>query len=178
MEMKRIIFFFLAASLYSCMSYDELITQGLEYSENGKPDEAKICFEKALSKDSTRPDAYYGLGFLQAENCRSNQTGCEYAINHFTQVIRLDSNFRHALYNRANCFMELGMYRQALNDLTTRFSVEKEDVDYFVNRTLCYLQLGDTLNAKYAYKNAVKLNLSRQSDYFDNIFDLYDSQHE
>jgi tetratricopeptide (TPR) repeat protein len=165
-----IISFFLSTLLHSCVSYDDLISQGKEYYDDGNKDEAQNNFEKALIKDSSRADAYYGMGFILADKCRTKHKGCEYAVNYFNQVIRIDSNFRHAFYNRANCFIELGKYKEALHDLNTTFSIAKEDADYFGNRSICYLYLGDTLNAMSSYKRSVILNSDKQSDFMDLIF--------
>ncbi|MFK7783913.1 MAG: tetratricopeptide repeat protein [Crocinitomicaceae bacterium] len=178
MKNVLIISFILSALLASCVSYDELINQGKEEYDNGNAEEAQLSFEKALKKDSTRPDAYYGLGFLLAEKCRAKQTGCEYGVNYFTQVIRIDSNYRHAFYNRANCFMELGQYKEALHDLNTPASINKQDADYLGNRSICYLNVGDTLNALTSYKEAVKLNFGKRSEYMDLIFQEYSSRNE
>jgi tetratricopeptide (TPR) repeat protein len=162
--------FFLLAILASCVSYDELIAQGKEHLDKGNIEEAKSTFEEALKKDSTRADAYYGLGYLLAEKCRNQHEGCEYAVNYFTKVIKIDSNFRHAFYNRANCFIELGKHEEALHDLNSSFSVAKEDADYHGNRAVCYLYLGDTLNAMSSYRKSVELQYSKRSDYLDRLF--------
>jgi len=176
--MKNILFIsiILGALLPSCVSYDDLINQGKEEYDNGDIEEAQLSFEKALKKDNTRPDAYYGLGFLLADQCRAQQTGCEYGVNYFTQVIRIDSNFRHAFYNRAGCFIELGKYEEALHDLNIPLSISKEDADYFGNRSICYLNIGDTLNAMTSYKEAVKRDFDKRSDYMDFIFKEFRSR--
>lgn len=173
-----IISLILAAMFQSCVSYDDLINQGKEKLDNGKSEEAQMSFQKALSKDSTRADAHYGLGFIFAEKCRAEHTGCEHAVNYFTHVIKIDSNFRHAFYNRANCFIELGRYSEALHDLTTTSSVAKEDADYIRNRSICHLHVGDTLSAMTSYYQAVRINIDKQSDYMELIFKEYNSRNK
>lgn len=162
--------------LQSCISYDELIDQGKRQFDEGNIVEAKSSFEKALEKDSTKADAYYGLGFLLAEECRSKHSGCEYAVNFFTQVIKIDSNFRHVFYNRANCFMELENYTAALHDLNIQQSIEKEDADYHRNRSFCYLQIGDTSNAIVFYKKSISLDFNKKSEYMEQLIQRYNSR--
>jgi tetratricopeptide (TPR) repeat protein len=124
----------------------------------------------AIRKNDKRIDAYYGIGFAYANNCKKMQVDCQKSIGYFTQVIALDSSYRHAFYNRANCYMVMGRYDEAISDLSNPISLSKADADYAGNRSYCYLQIGDTIHAHESYVQATRLNQDKTSEYMDKLF--------
>jgi tetratricopeptide (TPR) repeat protein len=172
------VFSFLMTFLFasSCVNYDRLIEEGKKESESGNQVEAIIKFNKALLKDDKRIEAYYGLGFSYGENCKKIDTNCQQSIDFFTQVIEMDSSYRHAFYNRANNYIQIKDFEAALKDLTNKYTINKIDADYYGNRSICYLETGDTVLSHANYVYAVKLNQSKQSYYLENIFDRYFSR--
>jgi tetratricopeptide (TPR) repeat protein len=185
MKVKIVTAFIIFFGLVSCIDskpdvviltssdYDNLIEAGHKFAASGRQNDAIQQFSYALSIDSTRIEAYYGLGFVYNQNCTQKHIDCQKAIDYCTKAIRIDSSYRHAFYNRANCYAVMKQYEKALMDLTNRFSLGKEDADYYAIRVVCCLNVGDTLLAHENYTQAVQLNKFKQIDQLDQLFANY-----
>lgn len=59
---------------------------------------------------------------------------CERAISDYTQALRLEPSYAHALNNRAYTFMRLQMYSEALSDLNQAIHVSPDYTQALMNR--------------------------------------------
>ena len=152
--------------------YEQLMHDGRDLAESGEYDEAILLFEQALALDTTKVEAYYGLGFAYGNKCREHSVGCDKSLYYLDHVIRIDSSYRYAYYNRAGCYMALEEFEKAIHDLDNQIAISKsEDPDYYANRAICYLELDDKSSAYKDYLQACLLDRSRQSAYMDSIFE-------
>jgi tetratricopeptide (TPR) repeat protein len=168
--MKTFVILLIPILFSSCTSYKKLIEQGKEFAKAGEIDKAINSFTKATYKNNSRIQAYYGLGYAYSTKCSSLNLDCQKSIDYFTHVIKLDSNYRHALFNRAYTYMLQGHYDKALQDLNHQSCFEKQDADYCGNRMTCYLILGDTSKAFLQYNKALEFDPSKKSDFLDQLF--------
>ena len=89
------------AVLAGCSSYDEHIDEGSRLAELKMYEEAVYEFERAVTKDSKRGDAFYHLAklSLDMENYHNAVRGFGIAISKFTETIRLNPDDDAELYN-------------------------------------------------------------------------------
>lgn len=74
-------------------------------------DEAKGKLKTALKLDSDLPEAHYFMGNYDYFNYRTNQ-----ALKHYNKAIKLQPEYRDALYMRAAAYAEIEEYSLALRD--------------------------------------------------------------
>ena len=146
-----------------------LINISKKLALNNNTDRAIAVLKKALKIDSTRIEAYYGLGYCYTQNCYENKLNCDKGIHYLNICIEKDKNYRNALFNRATCKSNLGNLKGALVDLNNAIKKDSTDSDYFMNRAWVKLQLKDTVGTCLDYKRAIKLGEVKGNKRFKNL---------
>ena len=71
-------------------------------------------FSKIIELDPLNTNAYYYRGWIYSDYLPNYQK----AIDDFTQILSLDSNYFGALNNRANAYRSAGLYENAIADFS------------------------------------------------------------
>lgn len=100
-------------------------------------------YNKALEKDPLFRQAYTGKAFVEMRS-----TDFENAIVDATKAIELKENRDVVYYTRMTAYSALGEYEKAMTDCNKLIAMRSpRRIDYMVDRSLLYLNMGDSENA-------------------------------
>jgi tetratricopeptide (TPR) repeat protein len=100
-------------------STEAYYARGLYFQNSGELDKAVADYKQILAFDPDYPQAYYNLGFIEA-NYKNNYRK---AVEYFTQAIAKKKYYVEALYNRGYCYEELGDKKNAVADYGAALSI-------------------------------------------------------
>lgn len=125
---------------------------GLLVSDEHKLDELGL-----QSLDSSEVSKLYVKAYHLTNSLLENQGDWGMAIAAWHKVVRLDSSYRHTMYNRSLCYWMNNDSLEAIRDLSAAIILRPNESDYWNNRGSMYLEMGDTLNACKDYQKAEDL---------------------
>lgn len=129
---------------------DAYVELGIIYAGRNIP-LAEQYYKNALRSDPNSREAMYGLGLYYQDNDRLNE-----ALEIYTQLTRVDSNYVNAYYNMGFINYEmLKDYKLALNHFNRAVRANPEHVPSIYMRGLCFEARGDIQNAKGQYQLAL-----------------------
>jgi tetratricopeptide (TPR) repeat protein len=130
---------------------DAYVELGIIYSDRNIP-LAEQYYKNALRSDPNSREAMYGLGLYYQDNDRLNE-----ALEIYTQLTRLDSNYVNAYYNMGFINYEmLKDYNLALDNFNRAVRANPDHVSSIYMRGLCFEARGDIQNAKGQYQLALR----------------------
>jgi len=110
-------------------------------------------FKNAIAIDSSTVDAYYDLGLYYQNNDMLNE-----AINTYKQIEKVDPSFASSYYNIGYIYLELlNISDQAIPYFTKAINADPNYYKAVYNRGLAYEKLGDVINAKKDYREALRI---------------------
>lgn len=139
-----------------------LVKEGLEKLASGRPEEALLDAQKAISLDAYSAEAYY-LRARAAHDIGLKQE----ALKDYDKAIAIDPRFTKALVNRALIKGGLGNLKGALTDLNAAIAIDPTFATAFSNRGVTRGALNDRKGAISDFNKAVKLN-PRYADAYRN----------
>jgi tetratricopeptide (TPR) repeat protein len=84
------------------------------------------------------------------------------AVTDYTRILNVNGKDKNALQNRAQAYLVLGRYKDALDDLNSLISVDPSYVPAFRLRANCYKKLNDPMKARADLKQANALEKKDQ----------------
>lgn len=116
------------------------------------------------NSDEYLPGLYFerGTAYLEAADIPDNYI---YAINDFSESIRLNPRNAVAYNNRGNAYKNLGNYVNALEDLEKAAELSPENPSIYFNLGLAYFAAGDKGSAILNIKKAAGLGSMEALDY-------------
>jgi predicted O-linked N-acetylglucosamine transferase (SPINDLY family) len=121
---------------------NEILNKGLTFHKAGKLEEAKLIYEKLLTKDQNNFELINLLGVISLQQRNFND-----AITQINKAISINSN-HHALYNNLGvAYKEMEQYDNAIKNFKKATELEP-------NYAEAYNNLGIIFKKKYQYKEA------------------------
>lgn len=88
---------------------------------------------------------------------KANTGDTKAAIDNFSKAIALDSLYADAYNNRANVYITLKQFDEALNDFNKAIHINPNDPFYYYNRALAKIKMGKPRTAIEDYDKVVEL---------------------
>ena len=137
------------------------------YLDEEKPDSALIFVDKILTIDDNHPLGR--MAFAKYYHWKAHQLLAERkfkevplwlakAIHQYDRVLKRDSTYAEAYYNRGFAYIELKSYDRALNDLKNAIKYNPTDYRAYFMLGSIYEYYKDYKTALNYYKKALKLN--------------------
>ncbi len=143
--------------------------RGLVYISSGEDDLGMQDFEQAISIQSSLAkrynEEYANLNNIYGLRASNFYKDHQVAVNYFTRVIQINSEYENVYVLRGYSFFELGMYDEAISDLTiglekiSRQISENSIAQIYLLRARAFDQKEDYLNAIDDYTHAIELSL-------------------
>ena len=121
---------------------NEILNKGLTLHKAGKLEEAKLIYEKLLTKDQNNFELINLLGVISLQQKNFND-----AITQINKAISINSN-HHALYNN------LGVVYKEIEEHESAIKNFKKAIELNPNYAEAYNNLGVIFKKKYQYKEA------------------------
>ena len=122
-------------------------------------------------KRSAYTEFLKGLNFLrkvsEAQTRKEKQEHCGNAIKHFTEAIKLKSDYEAAYTNRGIAYADKGDFVAAFGDFNKAIDLNPEYADAYVNRGNAYADKGDFAAAFGDYSKAIDLNPADATAYYN-----------
>jgi Tfp pilus assembly protein PilF len=135
---------------------------GKEFNKNNKfrsfNDYMDKTGENQIHIKDGRPDLNFTKTvFFFIGECHLNLNDKKKAIHYFSHTLQIDSSNFDALNRRAFCYFEGKDYPKAIPDLTKLIEIQKHE-GLFLNRGMCYKNLGEKEKAISDFNEALELN--------------------
>ena len=140
------------------------ITKGVALDELGKPQDAIVWYDKALSLDKNDTDAMYNKGVALDELGKPQD-----AIVWYDKALSLDKNDTDAMYNKGVALDELGKPQDAIVWYDKALSLDKNDTDAMDNKGVALDELGKPQDAIVWFDKALNQTQSNKVVDFDII---------
>ena len=141
--------------------FDSQFSAGLEHLEQGHPELAVDCFERAIDLDPNVSQAFYNRAL-----CYEVIGNFALALADFSQTAELDPNDTDAYLGKANCHYELGNFHAALVELERADELDKtSDVEGL--RGLTYFALGENEQAIGDFTRALERHPEKRIIHFN-----------
>jgi Tfp pilus assembly protein PilF len=124
--------------LESC-SWQEQFKKGNDLANRGDHVEAIKCFLVTVKHNPEHSRAWNNIGVSKL--CLSKP---EEAVTAFKKALRIDSNYRDALHNRALAYSDVGELDSAMDDLNRAISLDPEHWASYKHRSILNQMLGDS----------------------------------
>ena len=169
-----IVVFLTAVICFGQDTAEQILAKGVEYAADGKFQEGKEEFEKALKVDplygsakrylkliaevdegkiKTNAAIRYFKGVTYGEKGQLDQ-----AIADFTKAIEIDSKFAMPYGGRAYAFFLKAQYDQGIADCTKAIEIDPELAMAYINRGIAYADKGQYGQAISDFSKAIELN--------------------
>ena len=122
----------------SC-SWQEQFKKGNDLANRGDHVEAIKCFLVTVKHNPEHSRAWNNIGVSKL--CLSKP---EEAVTAFKKALRIDSNYRDALHNRALAYSDVGELDSAMDDLNRAISLDPEHWASYKHRSILNQMLGDS----------------------------------
>lgn len=125
---------------------------GLVYQDQGRLEQAKLAYQKAIINDSTYAKAYNALGTLYEKNNLLEQ-----ALSFFQAAIRHQPDYDHAYYNLGNTLYKKGLVQEAIQDYQQALKLNPHHSKALNNLGVIYMMEGALQEAINAFEETLKL---------------------
>lgn len=149
--------------------YHAYMQLGLLFSVKHNP-LAVDYYNNALSLNPQSTETYYALGLYYQQNEQYNK-----AIESYTSLLKIDPKNKFAHFNLGYIHLVyLQVYDVAAKHFTDAINSDKNYAEAWYNRGYCFELLGDVMNAKNDYQQAIMLrpNYQRAIDGQNRIDDI------
>jgi tetratricopeptide (TPR) repeat protein len=146
--------------------YHAFIQLGLIYATKHNPLAADY-YNNALKLNHKSTEVYYDLGLYYQENEQYNK-----AIEAYTALLKIDPKFKAAHYNLGYIHLVyLMVYDVAARHFSDAINCDPNYAEAWYNRGYCYELLGNVMQAKADYQQAIKIkpNYQRAIDGMNRI---------
>jgi predicted O-linked N-acetylglucosamine transferase (SPINDLY family) len=166
---------------------DALVQEGRSLHQQGRLDDARLCYERALQVQPRHFFAQYLLGviayqtgepaqsvalirsairidprYAKAHNHLGNALLAmgefESAIESYCAAVALDPNYAEAMCNRGNAYFDLGEFATAIESFDQAIDVRPGHTLAYTNRGLCQLSLGRYAEALADFDTVIALD--------------------
>lgn len=137
--------------------------KGVGNVKNQKLEDAGKDFNNCITIDSTRPEAYKNLAYVQVQLEKTDA-----AIKNYKEVIKIDPKDIEAMSSLANLYSNEKKFQQVIDLMDQVLAVEPGNVDAIAQKAMAYDYMGETEKAFEAYEEA----LANRPDDKDLIFNL------
>ena len=145
----------------SCEKYAVLMFLGLCYTDMGANEMAIKTYEKLLSYDMSKSDAWSNLGYVY-----KRLGNFEKQVECYTQAISFDKSNPYAYNNLAQALFTQGLYEEAIPHATKALEIKANMHQSASCLSMCYCALGDDEKceeyAKIAIANGTNENGLRE----------------
>ena len=131
----------------SC-SWQEQFNKGNDLANRGDHLEAIKCFLVTVKHNPEHAKAWNNIGVSKL--CLSKP---EEAVIAFKKALRIDSDYRDALHNRALAYSDVGELDSAMDDLNRAISLDPEHWASYKHRSILNQMLGDS---EQSFKDYIK----------------------
>jgi tetratricopeptide (TPR) repeat protein len=121
--------------------------------EQGKVDEAKAEFERAVAQKPGLAEAHFKLGFIAEQQGRTDD-----AIRHYTNAVTHRMDFDEAHYNLANVLLSARRFDEAMVHYSQSIRINPTRAEAHANLGAAFLQTGRLDDAIRAYQTALSIN--------------------
>lgn len=91
----------------------------------------------------------------------------EKAYEHFTEALRLKSDFTEVYIHRGAVFRDVDQFAPALKDFNTAIEIDSESANVYNQRGRCYAKMGDAEKALNDFNKAIDLD-SENADFYNS----------
>jgi predicted Zn-dependent protease/Tfp pilus assembly protein PilF len=149
--------FFIAMMLFSCVLHaqtpgEDSLKKGIEYSQQGRNDEALAEFDKVIAANPASADAYYNRGFVYYRKGSLDQ-----AIADCSKAIEIDPASSDAYYNRGLAYYKRGSFDKAIADYNKVLEISPDAMDALYGRGLAYYKKNDIKQAIADYNKVIEM---------------------
>ncbi|GCE14502.1 tetratricopeptide repeat protein [Tengunoibacter tsumagoiensis] len=137
----------------AAVQVSSLINQGYSLLQLGRPEEARIFYEKAIRLDPNSADAYYNLGGALQELGQ-----LEGALDAYREAIRLKPDDVEAYNHQGNVLGQLGRSEEALLSFEQAIRLGPTYGSAYYNRGIVLEQLGRLQEALSSFEQAIRLD--------------------
>ncbi|MDE0484524.1 MAG: tetratricopeptide repeat protein [Candidatus Poribacteria bacterium] len=119
------------------------------------------------------PMLEYGKGVIYQnranleDNMQEKLKWYEKAYEHFTEALKLRSDFTEVYIHRGAILRDVGKLEHALKDFNTAIDIDPDCADSYNNRGMYYAKKGDTQEALKDFKIAIDLD-SENADFYNS----------
>lgn len=132
--------------------YHAFMQLGLIFSVKQSPLAADY-FNNAIRLNPRSIEALYGLAMFYQETFKYNK-----AIETYTQILKIDPKYKFAHYNLGFIHLVyLQVYDVAAKHFTDAITCDQNYTEAYYNRGYCYELMGDVMNARKDYKQALQI---------------------
>ena len=103
----------------------------------------------------------------ESETDREKREHCENAIKHYTEALKLKSDYAEAYYNRGVAYGEKGDFDQALQDYSKAITLKPQEAITYNNRGVAYFAKDKVDAALRDYSKAIDLNPKYAEVYYN-----------
>ena len=170
-----LIILFLAVGLcYAQNTAKQIYAKGVEYATQGKLEEAKEEFEKALKVDPFYESAKSTLKVIEDVNNQKIKIntaimyfkGISYAvkgqwaeaISDYNKAIEINPSFATAYTGRGYAYLNKGQYDKAISDFNKAIEINPRDAIAYNGRGIAYYKKGQYDKAIFDYSKAIEIN--------------------
>ena len=154
--MKYPLAFILIFCSLQCMaqSKNDLLKEGVDHMEKHEYSKAAKIFEEATRLAGEDAD-FATLANLAYSQLMTGET--EKAIANYSKALSLKPGEHAILFQRANAYMRLGMYDNAIEDCTGIVNESPDNTDAQLTLAHAYCEKGDNKRAKELFVNIMTL---------------------
>ncbi len=113
--------------------------------------------QEDFDEAAKRATEYYHEGYTLTDQGKLTE-----AIDAYSKAIELIPEFYEAIDNRAFCKMDLGRWRDAIEDFMLSLQINPDSLLAEFSIGECYYRLGEFAKAKYQFEKCVKLDPNHQ----------------
>jgi tetratricopeptide (TPR) repeat protein len=127
--------------------YKKLTDESFELlKQENIPAAVNFC-KQALTIDSSKVEANYGLGIAYLHYCQKQKIYCENSLFYLNKAIKINDNYRSGYFNRGQCKGSIGDYKGALEDFNKAIQQNSKDADAYFCRAMIKIKLQDNQGA-------------------------------
>ena len=153
MKIKILICAFFLALIYSCSgqnnSVDKIGEEGVQLFSDGRTEEALLRFEKVIELDNQNSEAYMRKG-----DCLDLLGDLNGSIESYTKAIKLNPDYKIAIYNRALTYEKANNLDNAISDYIMAIGSDPQNKSE-LNNKLIYHNLGILYGQKEELNKAI-----------------------
>ena len=142
----------LSFALHAQTPAEDSLRKGIEYSQQGRNDEAIAEFDKVIAIDPASADAYYNRGFVHYRKGSLDQ-----AIADCSKAIEIDPASADAYYNRGLAYYKKGSFDKAIFDYNKVLEISPDAMDALYGRGLAYFKKNDIKQAIADYDKVIEM---------------------
>jgi len=137
---------------YAQISEEEALTKGIDYSQQGKYDEAIAEFNKVIETTPNSAAAYYNRGVIYDRRGNLNL-----AIADYSKCIEINPDSADAYYNRGFAYYKKNKFDLAISDFNNAIKIRPNSPDAYYGRGLVYSKKSNLNQALSDYSKAIQI---------------------